>query len=239
MRPHEILIGCPVSRREWILDRWFDHVEVACGKVGLEPGFVFVGDPERDGQTFDIVERRTEDGARRVIPDPAPSRQDIRVWNNKRYRRMVELRNKLLAGVRRESPPLFLSLDSDILRHPQAIVNLVESVETHPEWSAVGGKVYLSASGFRAPSWGRLSRQGKLQRSDHEGVFDMQILMAVKLMKPEAYGVDYEFSTHGEDTGWSLACANAGLKFGVDSRVISKHVMSRQMLEIVDPRVGY
>jgi hypothetical protein len=63
--------------------------------------------------------------------------------------------------------------------------------------------------------------------------------LAIKLMSPRAYNIDYRFHHQGEDIGWSVAATEKGLKLGWDGRICSKHVMAADQLQLVDPRCGY
>jgi hypothetical protein len=230
-----IAIGCPVAHRSWILDAWFDHVIDACDNAEVEPRFVFAGDPERD-RSFRTIERRAPDAVVAFTPNTKGS--DARVWSHARYRAMTEIRNTLLYAVRDLDPSFFLSLDSDILLHPEVLSLLLDDMESDP-WDAIGSRCYLTPTGRNCPSWGRLSSQGYLQRMDSDGYFPVQILMAIKLMRPSAYRIDYVAHQQGEDIGWSLACERAGLKLAWDGRLGNKHVMRPDLLHHLDARVGY
>lgn len=227
-----LIIGCPVSHREWILPTWFDHVERAATVAGLEPEFLFVCHPA--------------DPSRQCIEQSAPGPVtfldasfhrgvDQRQWNPQRYTQMVELRNQLLAGVREPAPDLFLSLDSDILLHPDQLKLMIECLD---RFDAVGGRCYMTPTGDRFPSWGRLVA-GRLQRFDAAGTFPVDVIMACKLMTPPAYAVDYAFDLQGEDIGWSRNATTAGLRLGWDGRAIAKHVLAPHLLTPRDPRVGF
>lgn len=219
----DIIIGGPISRREWIIDRWYDHAITAAENAGLEPQFLHVVNihdtPTRDRLRPDSIQVLTEE----------PKRQDKRIWNHGRYRHMVDLRNRGLTAVREHQPRYFLSCDSDILLHPNAIVSLVDAIE-HPAlprltFDAVGGKCFMTAPSEEYPSCGMITRTGGIRRVDTpNAVFAVDVIMAIKLMTPKAYNVDYTFHLHGEDIGWCLAARAAGVKIGWDGRVLSTHV---------------
>lgn len=231
-----LLVGCPVRHRQWILDPWFDHVETAVKEADVTPQFLFVGDPERD-RSFEVIGRRSPDAHVEIAP--VTTSDDRRDWSSRgRYAQMVELRNQLLGAVREEKPDAFLSLDSDILIHPFAVRMLLDDLRTD-HWDAVGGKCYMQPTGTLSPSWARVSYSQGLDRSDSTGYFATQVIMAIKMMSPTAYGVDYEVHPQGEDIGWSLACERAHLALAWDGRIASKHVMDPRQLHQRDPRVGY
>lgn len=130
------MIGCPVQKREWIIDKWFWHVNKACVQVGVKPAFIFVMD-ESDEPMNSIIHNCCEiyGSDLYVCSIDEVDREDKRIWNNIRFERMSVLRNILLDGVRKVSPPHFLSLDSDILIHLDGIKTMLNNIG---EWDAIG-----------------------------------------------------------------------------------------------------
>lgn len=233
----EVLVGCPVSNRAWSLPAWFEHVHRACECADLHASFIFAGAWVHDLDTFGaIAPHRRRGHPVRLINLYEDALVTERSWCPSRYEHMVAIRNRVLQTVRQMAPPLFLSLDSDILLHPEALVCMMESVQ---RFAAVGSRLYMTSTGVHYPSYGMMTPSGSMRRPDSEGVFKVDVIMAAKLMTPAAYAVDYEPHCYGEDIGWSLACKRAGLKLGWDGRVISKHLMEPRMLESVDRRVGW
>lgn len=221
----DIIIGGPISRREWIIERWYDHAWFAVDRAGVDARFLHVVNihdtPTRDRLDHDSIQVLTEE----------PKRQDTRTWNHKRYAHMANLRNLGLAAVREHAPDYFLSCDSDILLHPDAILTLLDALE-HPAleritFDAVGGKCFMTDTD-QYTSCGMMSRTGGIRRVDTpNGVFACDVIMAIKLMNPAAYAIDYQFHKHGEDIGWCLAARAAGVRIGWDGRVLSNHVHDR------------
>jgi hypothetical protein len=83
-------------------------------------------------------------------------------------------------------------------------------------------------------------------RPDENGVIPVDVIMAIKLLTPQALAVNYIFDQDGEDVGWSRAATAQGLKLAFDGRVCSRHVMHQRdrdtgklWSEIIDPRCGY
>jgi cellulose synthase/poly-beta-1,6-N-acetylglucosamine synthase-like glycosyltransferase len=232
----KLLIGAPVLRREWIIERWLDHVALAMSKVDLDYSLIFVGG--EDDPTFKVIsDWCNESGISAVasiVEEPRPV--DKRYWDEQRFYRMIEIRNHLLSRVREMSPDYFLSLDSDILIHQDLITNLYESAQN---FDAVGGKCYMTRKGRVAPSYGAFGRANIMRRPEAEGVFRVDVIMAIKMMTPKAYNVDYSFDVRGEDIGWSKDAVRAGCLLGWDGRVVSKHVMEKEDLDRIDDRCGY
>lgn len=229
----KLLIGCPVTDRNWILPTWFNHVEEACSVAGVEANFLFLV-PEKDEETVDCI---GEYSNTTIALESNEVYAGDHHWNQTRYKNMVELRNELLAWVRIKHPDYFLSLDSDILLHPEAIKNLLEDMENYDYW-AVGSKCYLSRTGTKFPNAGTWLGRG-FRRADTRSVSKVGVIMAAKMMKPEAYNIDYRLHSMGEDLGWSAAVREAGGTLGFDGRVINKHVMDEFRLDQVDNRIGW
>lgn len=236
----KLLVGCPVLHRAWIMPEWFRHLEVAVEEARIDPADVrclFVGDPKTDPMTFDEIEKGCRYDWHYISVDERSRPYDRRDWQPKRFVRMVELRNNLLRGVRMIAPDHFLSLDSDILLHPRGIDVLMTTIKPGNFW-AVGGKAYMTRD-IKAPSFGMLSRTGQLQRSDSDGTFTCDVIMAIKLMAPVAYDVDYEFDKLGEDIGWSKAVRASGGKLVWCGEVANKHVTEAKYLDAFDKRLGW
>lgn len=235
----ELVVGCPVLDRAWALPAWFAHLDEALARAGFaEVAFAFVGDPAVDAATWEAIAVGAAGRPVRAVvvpemglPDPALAHR----WTAERFRRMVELRNALLGAVRDMAPAWFLSVDSDILLHPDA---LVEMSRCASGYDAVGAKTYLTAAGVNEISYASLVG-GSLSRSEFHGAAAVDVIMAIKLMSPAAYGVDYVWHHSGEDVGWSIAARARRLRLGFTGRVGSKHVRSPEGLDAVDARVGY
>lgn len=228
----DLLIGCPVAHRGWVLPAWFKYVEASCDAARVSPSFVFLTHPQ--DPVVEVIKEHGPDAV--LIPCEQRKANDERVWGDRRYREMVVLRNQLLAAVRSRAPDAFLSLDSDILVAEPVVGLLLEDLEA---FDAVGAKCYMTRSSRLAPSWAKLGRNNQIHRFDADGLIPVDVIMAAKMMSPRAYAVDYEWHIQGEDIGWSTAARRAGLRLGWEGRVTSKHVLAPSMLDAVDPRVGF
>lgn len=229
----ELVIGCPASHREWCIKQYLDHAAESATVAGFEPSFLFVPG-HNDSEMLSIIH---DSGYECEIWDIQNLREsDRRDWCDRRYHQMVELRNALLARVREIRPKFFLSLDSDILLDPKAITSMMELTANY---DAVGGKTYMTSGGTKCPSYGMITRNGRMRRSESDQVLKVDVVMAIKLMNRAAYHVDYQFHDQGEDIGWSLNCKRKGLLLGWDGRVPNKHLMNQGQLNRVDNRIGW
>lgn len=214
-----IAVGCPVTNRAWILPQWFRYLDLAFSKINKDPTYIILYGTSIDS-TWKVLQSQLKNRNHLLIPyEENPIDGFKRMWDLTRYHHMVDVRNALLREVRRYSPDLFLSIDSDILINPDLLVNLLESIESA---DAVGGKVYMNRPPDKsAPSYGKYNSMNNLIRHDSSGVFLVDAIMALKMMKPSAYSVDYIPDKNGEDLGWSRSCREKGLVLMWDGRLTS------------------
>lgn len=226
--------------RDWILKRWWTYAERAAARAGFpNPEYIFVGNPRVDFGTWSVIASIAKRSRVHRVITVEERDVDKREWNYDRFEHMAELRNYLLRIVRTIEPQYFLSLDSDILLHEGALANAFETLDRF-EWGAVGLKAHLTerVSNTHCPSYAKL-HNGGIRRQDTEAVFPCDVLMAIKLMTPAAYAINYKADPQGEDIGWSKNCHDAHVRLGFDGRICSKHVMKPEQLDVVDPRCGY
>ena len=234
----KLIVGCPVSHREWILDEWNQHVLSAVYALDedVDLSYCFLASDKDLGTVEKLVDFDTYSD---VIISSEDEREDRRTWSQSRYEDMVYYRNALLERIRFLKPDFFLSFDSDILLHPEALKSAFTAFRD--EVWAVGLRTYMTERSTSHPSMGIWVDQQhrRYYRVDSRDITSCDIIMAAKLMKPEAYNVDYKLHTYGEDMGWSLGVTEAGGKLCYDGRVANKHVMVREQLNFVDERVGF
>ncbi len=232
-----IVVGCPVKDRDWIFDLWFDYVYAAVPDE-WDLDFVFIipeGDPCNE-----IAQERMTDGSL-VVTTKEKRSHYVRNWSAPRYVEMVHLRNLLLNNVRTVHPDIFLSLDSDILLHRDALRLGYETLVEH-NWDCVSIPTFLTPNGGeRFTNSAALRKRGYMLDRDKIGATNVtDVAMAAKIMRSSAYNCDYQAHHLGEDTGWSCNVKEAGLTIGWAGEVpISKHVMDKKFLDIVDKRCGY
>jgi hypothetical protein len=231
----DLLVGCPVYRREWIIEPWLNHVM----NQNLDLELLFI--VSHDDPTLLKIKKQTKEIRTHIVLDYSESRtdDDSRFWSNDRYKRMVDLRNRLLKNVRDINPDYFISLDSDILAAPGSIGSSISFLEDQ-NLNAVASKVYLDKKRRMYPNYSFLPKTGVLRRPDvNYSLVDVDVIMAFKIMDKKAYNIDYKLDKRGEDIGWSLACREKGLRLGFNAEITSKHVMNKEMLDCYDERCGY
>lgn len=237
-----LAVGCPVRHREWIIERWFAHVEAACDNAGQTPVYVFAA--ARHDPDVEILRHLAKLRERDIIfawtdEDPEEKPPAQRQWDAPAYARMAVLRNQLLGLVREIEPDAFLSIDSDILLHPDALGDLLEDLG---RFDAVAGSCFMMWP-RKLPNvawWPHGADTLHRPEVEHASVVPADIIMALKLMSPRAYLVDYApHPNWGEDIGWSMRCRAAGVSLGWDNRHPSKHCLERRMLYEADERLGW
>lgn len=235
---YSLVIGCPLSGRDWIIRQWFLHILGAVRNLNEDVDLLFAfvideGDPVQEEVNSCLMDLEMPGVCYEVKPYPVSGKEHH--WNLFKYEYMAETRNALLELVQRYSPDYFLSLDSDILLHPSAIASMMDAIG---DYGAIGSKTYLHRTS-KLPNYANIKTNGQLLRPELEGVVPVDVLMAIKLMTPEAYNVPYKSDRRGEDIGWSLNCKERGVSLGFDGRVASKHIMEQSQLFSLDKRVGY
>lgn len=239
----KILIGLPVYKRDWILPTWFEAIEKQNFDLS-EVGFIFLIGPDDSATvsklmqwhethpnvaSFEIV---VEENERHSAHD---EQKNKRTWNHSQYYKMVTLRNLLLDEVVCLKPDRYLSLDSDIiLENPDTLQTLYDLTET---LDVVSPLSYMYPVGTGYPSvmtW--QNRSGGLALRARTAypigtLFESDIVMAVKMMRPEVYEqVRYRWHRQGEDVGWSAECDRLGFKKFCASNIYCAHVMYPDLL---------
>jgi hypothetical protein len=219
-----------------MLPAWFERLHFACSGFGAIT-VVVVGDQANDKETFTVLRKEANRWGflLSVVDVPENLGEYQRDWSLERYAHMAMLRNKLLERVRDLKPDLFWSVDSDILVAELALKGAIEGLE---RFDAVGSKTYMTPDGTWCPSFGMLNGGG-LNRWEDTGCFPVDVIMALKLMTPKAYYINYSTHDQGEDIGWSVNATNFGVKLGWDGSTSSKHVMSKPALGVIDERCGF
>lgn len=238
-----IIIGGPIYKRAWILDKWFECIEKQ--DWGLDKvGFVFEavhGDTETLDKLFDWHSRHPEVSVFDVNLDRDKGHVDHgeggrRRWGMERYQTMVRLRNNLLQKVRVHAPDRFFSLDSDILlENPKTLSELYEITELDSV-DAVSPLMYMTPEGTRFPStmtWHTKPGGFAVRKNDYPigSLFKTDVIMAAKMMTPDVYNnTRYVLHKQGEDLGWSTSAAMKGFDLYCASHIYCPHIMSKQRL---------
>lgn len=237
-----LIAGCPATGREWVIRHWVTHLRRAA-EYAEQSLYIYCLVPEFDEKTARAVQEACDSNEVELFLERVeePVRQDRRDWYLEgRYDHMAFLRNMMLGTIRLLEPDFFLSIDSDILIGKKVIANLLTGTS---EFSAIGGKVFLSPSSRawedHIVNFAKFNSQMNLIRSNANGRFAVDVLMALKLMTHDAYWVDYASHPQGEDIGWSLNAKEAGLRLGWDGSIASKHLMCPEDLHRIDERVGW
>lgn len=233
----KLVIGCPIYKRDWILNHWIRCIK-AQSIDSSSIGFVFETSAS-DLATLSMLEAwKHYDQPYAcfdiVVRDDLPHHQHSgngRQWTLSRYENMVRLRNGLLERVREHSPDYFFSLDSDILiENPNTIELLIAHIKEGAD--AVSPLMFMTPVGDMYPSVMTWLNNGtdtatRLPRYPIGTYFQSDVIMAAKMMSRKVYeGIDYVIHKQGEDVGWSWACKQAGHRLFSASYIYAPHIMA-------------
>lgn len=238
----KLLIGCPIYKRDWILNHWLRCVLSQSVDIS-DIGFIFEAAPN-DNETVSILE--AVKNIQKNIPHFSINiREDLnhfehiqngRQWTLSKYGNMVKLRNSLLNQARELEPDYYFSLDSDILiQNPNTIELLIAHIKSGAD--AVSPLMFMTPTGDMYPSvmnW-RLDIPNKAMRNKRYPLgtyFKSDVIMAAKMMSKKVYQtVDYKVHEQGEDLGWCLNARDKGFKLYSASYIYAPHIMSIEMYE--------
>lgn len=236
----KLLIGCPIYKRDWILNRWIRAVISQSIPVS-DIGFIFECSPDDPNTTAMLEAWKSYD---KNIPlfdihyrsdiNHFEHQQNGRQWTISRYENMVELRNSLLKKVREIQPDYYFSLDSDILiENPNTLELLIAHIKDGAD--AVSPLMFMTPIGNKYPSvmtW-REDEPDKAKRLERYPIgtyFQADVIMAAKMMSKEVYNnIDYSIHPQGEDVGWSLNCYRKNYKLFSASYIYAPHIMNQMM----------
>lgn len=247
----KLIVGCPVYNRDWVLERWYQHLE-EWRQHGVDLFYVFIV----TGKVPDLVRRIPrsrcvveidlwqQGGGVPALKVGGPD--GSRDWNKpERIDEMVKLRNQLKDAVASISRTefldchAFLSIDSDILVAPweqsKRLFNDLQGKD------AVSPLVYLGVKETNAFVRRDPKRQAtRVYQIDY--MQDVDILCAAKLQTMEMVWdqrVKYAFDPRGEDFGWSANARQYRYQLAFDPVVKWKHIMEGKQLDTVDRRLGW
>lgn len=236
----KLVIGCPIYKRDWILNRWIRAVISQSIPVS-DIGFIFECSPDDTNTTAMLEAWKSYD---KNIPlfdihyrndiNHFEHQQNGRQWTISRYENMVELRNSLLKKVREIQPDYYFSLDSDILiENPNTLELLIAHIKDGAD--AVSPLMFMTPIGNKYPSvmtW-REDEPDKAKRLERYPIgtyFQADVIMAAKMMSKEVYNnIDYSIHPQGEDVGWSLNCYRKNYKLFSASYIYAPHIMNQMM----------
>lgn len=230
-----VIIGCPVRQRNWVLPIWREYA-LQSKPENVDLSFAFVVGVD-DHETIDLLSSWPDTS---LIPVEEPELKFNRDWGDKsRYHHMVYVRNTLLSYIRMKRPDFFFSLDSDILVGRDTLSQLIDTSRNR-DFDGVAGLTFLDRADKTCTNAANfVNNKSFYKRVVSNGVHPVDIIMAVKLMNPNAYSIDYSYNKFGEDVGWSKNAKEAGLTLGMDGRSPNKHIMKIDDLERIDKRVGW
>lgn len=233
-----LIAGCPASGREWACDQWVGHLVTAMDFAGRNDLIIYMLVPHDDEPTAEAIgEACSLHHVELILERSDEPMIKGRDWTTLgRYEQIMKARNVMLVTIREMAPDLFLSIDSDIMIGVHVLDGLIHDLD---RFDAVAGKLWLSLDNDDIVNYGMILPGGGMNRGNYDGCFPVDVIMALKLMTPKAYWIDYEYDQRGEDLGWSRNAKAAGLRLGWDGSLISKHIMYPDLIDKFDKRVGW
>lgn len=214
-----VIIGCPVCERAWILPAFFSHISKQTAEVEIK--FLFNYGKSTD-RTVDILLEYGSD----ILHSSRRSYPGDHKWNNNRRSLMTHLRNELLDVVCEKDPDYYFSLDSDILIPPDCLTKLIADQK-----DAVSPQVNMSSKKIAPNVMTFKNNQALRENYSSNRLQKVDIIMAAVLMSRRVYkNVRYKFHSQGEDIGWSQDAKKKGYDLWWDPRIICRHVMKEIVL---------
>ena len=236
----KLIIGCPIYKRDWILNHWIKCIKSQSLSTD-HIGFIFETSSD-DEKTLNILDAwrkydKTIPHFEIIIRDDISHFQhenNGRQWTISKYENMVKLRNHILDRVSEIEPDYYFSLDSDILlENPNTIELLIAHNKQGAD--AVSPLMFMTPIGKQFPSvmtW-REDIPEKAYRKEFYPLgtyFQSDVIMAAKMMNEQIYqNVRYSIHEQGEDVGWSLNCKLKNYKLFSASYIYAPHIMSTIM----------
>jgi hypothetical protein len=237
----ELLIGCPIYKRNWIFPYWISCIEsqgIDMSKVG------FIFEASRDDEATLQMLLRYRENNKSIPVFEINFRDDLahhehaensRMWTLSKYENMVSMRNSLLKRARELRPNYYYSLDSDILlTNPNTINFLVSHIKQGA--GAVSTLMFMTPVSTMYPgvmNWMDETGDKAFRKEEYPlgTYFQSDIIMGAKMMSKEVYNnVDYKIHAQGEDLGWSHNAKKMGYELYCASYIYTPHIMNKIML---------
>lgn len=237
----ELIIGCPIYKRNWIFPYWISCIEnqgIDMSKIG----FIFEASRE-DEATLEMLKRYRENNQKSPLFE-INFRDDIthhehaensRMWTLSKYENMASMRNSLLKRVREIQPNYYYSLDSDILlTNPNTITLLTSHIKQGAD--AVSTLMFMTPVSTMYPgvmNWVDSETDKAFRKEEYPlgTYFKSDIIMGAKMMSKQIYNnVDYKIHAQGEDLGWSANARELDYNLYCASYIYTPHIMNRTML---------
>lgn len=242
-----VLISCPVFKREWILPYWFKAIERQNFPLD-KLGFIFELGPEDDGtheMLSDWSDKHPEficfEGDIQQTLNHQSHPEGLRYWNEVRYSMMAQMRNNLLdkAIAKQDTFSHYFSLDSDILLKDINTINrLLAYSEQYPDavvsplaYMTPDSEMYPSVMSWRTDAPPGYRAQRKVEEYPIGKPFFADVVMAAVLMPKEIFtNVRYHSHRQGEDLGFAAELTEKGYRSLAASDIYVPHVMHQHML---------
>lgn len=196
-----VVVGCPVKDRAWVLGEWFDAIQTQ----GVEVSVITLLSPSQDNTELILRDR----GAH-IIYDEEVGRSttdiDNHIWGDQsNYEYMANLRNRLIDTCVSLDVDYFFSLDSDIILPPNALTQMLQFAESHAGIVAPAVNMVTGSPVWNVMNWVDKYRPGRADRTVvpiARGQAD--VVMAAMMLDRDGMRARWESHSQGEDVGFCL-----------------------------------
>lgn len=219
----QIVVGCPVHDRGWILERHLQSLMKMLVPEDVELNFLYVLDHCEDNSR-EILERYHVSYLTYQDQTPHYSRHR---YDPSSYGHMADVRNYLIDAVLQTEADYFLSVDSDILVPQDALNTLLEDDKD------IVSMILCNQPGNLPRPAHNVMREGPSGNMVHifdypkDQLFSCDLTGACYLIKRQVLdaGVRYAQNPQGEDIPFCRTAKRLGFEIWCDSRVKPIHVM--------------
>lgn len=222
-----IIIGCPIYNREWILSDWFNSIYNQTALVCKDIELIFAITDGDDNTRAIINEHATNFSSVTFIDC-----NDLPAYGNRnqaRFYPLVTLRNRIIEVLREKQPEFYFSWDSDIMLPEDTLITLLkDDKDIVAPWVALEPKSQIPNAAHktgrdafvRNKPYFKWYPQGKLTQVD--------TVFGVSLIKNKVFNEClYKWHRGGEDYGWALEVLDRGFESWLDGRVVGTHIYTK------------
>jgi hypothetical protein len=223
----DLVIGCPIFQRAWILPEWFDCLTKQKYWKTTEMELVFAITDGEDN-TREIIKNHTSLFKDITLLDC----NDLPAFANRdqgRFVPLVSLRNRILEFLRERQPTHYFSYDSDIIIPNNTIQQLLKDNK-----DIVGPYVDLVPPSDIPNCASKGARDSFMRRKPYfqwypkDDFYPVDTIFAVFMMKNKVFNeCNYQWHSGGEDYGWGLDILEKGFESWMDSRLLGAHIYNK------------
>jgi len=237
-----ITIGCPISNREYLIDRYLEAIyNLDYPKDKIKLYFLINNCQDGTDSTLrrfkSIHDKEYLEIKLEKYKLPAFKDKRLDTYRNETYRRLTLLRNHILENL---DTDYFLSVDSDIILVPNTLKKLLKSkkdiiaclinndsiLQPYREYPHIRTNVLIN---------NRYNSISHFYEFPLNSIVECDYTGAVYLISKNAYTkCRYDFHEFGEDIPFCLSAKENGFKLYVDTSLFQDHIMCEYQQYCID-----